>query len=120
MTNTEYLNSKVEGQNITHGGAAGIIIGVCLLPFSARARAAHANACARSCVCTLRGAGGAADAAWRRAVCICIIWAYIYAKRTANDVAEPTMEKAAAVAVESPAPIAEEEAAPAAAAEEAA
>ncbi len=33
MTNTEYLNTKIEGENVTHGGAAGIIIGVCLLPF---------------------------------------------------------------------------------------
>jgi hypothetical protein len=83
LTNTEYLNTKVEKGNVTHGGAAGIIIGVCLLPF----------------------------------MCICLIWAIMYGKRTSGT-SEPAYEKAAAAKVEepAPAPVAAEEAAPAEAA----
>ena len=44
---------------MTHGGAAGIIIGVCLLPF----------------------------------MCICFLYAMYYAKKTANDVSEPSVRK---------------------------
>ena len=43
--------------NLTHGGAAAIIIAVCLFPF----------------------------------MCICLIWAYLYAKRTAAIEASNTV-----------------------------
>lgn len=59
---------------MTHGGAAGIIIGVCLLPF----------------------------------MCICFLYAVYYAKKTSNDVAEPSV-KGGKAAVEAPAEVAAEE-----------
>lgn len=59
---------------LTHGGAAAIIIAVCLFPF----------------------------------MCICLIWAYLYAKRTSGDVAAQakSVEAEAAAAVDEPAPAA--------------
>ena len=55
--------------------AAGLIIGVCLIPF----------------------------------MCICLIWAVMYGKRTAGT-SDPAYEKAAAAKVEEAAPVAAEEA----------
>ena len=33
LTNTQYLNTPAPDAKVTHGGAAGIIIGICLFPF---------------------------------------------------------------------------------------
>ena len=68
------LLSLPQKTKLTHGGAAAIIIAVCLFPF----------------------------------MCICLIWAYLYAKRTSGDVAAPakSVEAEAAAAVDEPAPAA--------------
>ena len=95
MTNTQYLKSPVEDSNVklTHGGAAGVIIGICLVrPRNAAAYAALKPALTRR-----------SRAHQLPFMCICFVWALWYGKKTAGEGAAPVAAKTVEEAPAAPA-----------------